>query len=196
MDIKSAKLVGGLPRDGRTELDYYATNPEAVRMLLAAHPFAGKKILEPCVGGGHIANVLIEYFGESVTGIDVVDRGYPETEIADFLKWEPPEEYDTIITNPPYSLAVEFIEKCIDCLRKGGQLATFMKIQFLEGVKRKEFFQKYPPKYLYVFTKRMTVFNNGREVDPKTGKPWVTTLCNAWYIWEKGSHTEPVIRWI
>ena len=116
--MQGAKLVGGNPANGRTELDYYATNPEAVRMLLNAHPFQGKYILEPCVGAGHIANVLSEYFGEQVTCVDIIDRGYPGTIVTDFLSWDTDKSFDTIITNPPYNLATEFIYKCIELLKR------------------------------------------------------------------------------
>lgn len=81
-------------------------------------------------------------------------------------------------------------------LTDDGQMAMFLKIQFLEGAKRKEFFEKYPPKYIYVFRNRMATWNNGNEVDPNTGKRWATTMCHAWFIWEKGSKTEPIIRWL
>lgn len=37
---------------------------------------------------------------------------------------------------------------------------------------------------------------NGQTVDPKTGKPWATTMCNAWYIWEKDWKGEPTVRWL
>ena len=194
--INGGNIMGGNPANGRTENDYYATNPEAVKMLLSAHSFKGKKILEPCVGAGHIANILKDYFGEDIVGIDIIDRGFIPTITENFLDWKTSESFDTIITNPPYSLANEFIIKCMELLEPGGQLAMFLKIQFLEGVKREQLFKKYSPKYLYVFKKRMCVFNNGMEVDPKTGKPWATTLCNAWYVWEKGFNGEPVVRWI
>lgn len=200
--LQGANLVGGNPANGRIELDYYATNPEAVKMLLDRHRFRGKDILEPCVGAGHIAKELNNRFREDITAIDIVDRGYPDTIVADFLNWEPDKTYDTIITNPPYSLATEFIEKCIECLTDSnhvsltGQLAMFLKINFLEGKKREKLFNKYPPKYLYVFRKRMPIFTNGIEFDPKTGKPWKTTFCNAWFVWEKGFHGEPTIRWL
>lgn len=191
-----AKLVGGNPTNGRTEFDYYATNPEAVKMLLSAHKFSSNSILEPCVGAGHIANVLKEMYHTDVVAVDIVNRGYPNTIVTDFLSWESDRKYDTIITNPPYSLANEFIYKCLDLLSGGGQLAMFLKIQFLEGEKRKDLFTKYPPKYVYVFRKRMCVFNNGLEVDPSSGRKWATTLCNAWYVWEKNFIGEPKIRWL
>lgn len=125
-----------------------------------------------------------------------MDRGYPGTIIADFLTYKTDKKYEGIITNPPYSLAKEFVEKGMELLEDDGQMAMFLKIQFLEGAKRKELFDKYPPKYIYVFRNRMATWNSGLEKDPKTGKRWATTMCHAWFVWEKGSNTEPVVRWL
>lgn len=196
--LSGAKLAGGHPKDIRVENDFYATNPEATKMLLEHYHLRGKHYLEPCVGAGHIASVLQENIGEniSITCIDIIDRGYPNTIVCDFLNWETDQLFDTIVTNPPYSLAGKFVEKCMQVLQDGGQLAMFLKIQFLEGAKRKELFKAYPPKYVYVFRNRMPTWNNGRAVDPSTGKRWATTMCHAWFIWEKGSSTEPIVRWL
>lgn len=106
-------------------------------------------------------------------------------------------KFDTIVTNPPYVLASEFIRHSMDLLENGGQLAMFLKIQFLEGAKREKLFTDYPPKYVYVFRKRVSAWNNGVEVNPDTGRPWSSTITFCWYIWQKGlKHIEPVIRWI
>ena len=196
--LAGGKLAGGNPENGRVENDYYATNPKAVEMLLTNYTFDAATILEPCVGGGHIANAINDFFTNkrAITGLDLVDRGYPNTIVQDFLTWETDKKFEGIITNPPFSLAQEFIEKGMELLTDDGQMAMFLKIQFLEGAKRKEFFEKYPPKYIYVFRNRMATWNNGNEVDPNTGKRWATTMCHAWFIWEKGSKTEPIIRWL
>ena len=196
--LAGGKLAGGNPENGRVENDYYATNPKAVEMLLTKYTFDAATILEPCVGGGHIANAINNFFANQrvITGLDLVDRGYPNTIVQDFLTWETDRKFEGIITNPPFSLAQEFIEKGMELLTDDGQMAMFLKIQFLEGAKRKEFFEKYPPKYIYVFRNRMATWNNGNEVDPNTGKRWATTMCHAWFIWEKCSKTEPIIRWL
>ena len=196
--LAGGKLAGGNPENGRVENDYYATNPKAVEMLLTNYTFDAATILEPCVGGGHIANAINNFFANQrvITGLDLVDRGYPNTIVQDFLTWETDRKFEGIITNPPFSLAQEFIEKGMELLTDDGQMAMFLKIQFLEGAKRKEFFEKYPPKYIYVFRNRMATWNNGNELDPNTGKRWATTMCHAWFIWEKGSKTEPIIRWL
>ena len=203
MSLSGGKLAGGNPKNNRVENDFYATNPKAVEMLLVNYGFNGTTILEPCVGQVHIANAINNFYKnkKEITGLDIVDRGYPNTIVQDFLKWETDKKFEGIITNPPYSLAKEFVEKGMELLTDesentvNGQMAMFLKIQFLEGCKRKEMYEKYPPKDIYVFRKRMATFNNGKETDDN-GKKWATTMCHAWFIWEKGFKGEPVIRWL
>ena len=204
--LQGAKLAGGNPKNERVEFDFYATDPIAVHKLLLKYPINGSEILEPCIGNGNIAEAINSFYTtkRNITGIDIVDRGYPNTIVHDFLTWETDKKFDCIITNPPFSLAKEFVEKSMTLLNDGnseddgypnGQLIMFLKIQFLEGEKRKELFEKYPPKYIYVFRNRMPTWNNGEPLDPN-GKRWATTMCHAWFIWEKGSKTEPIIRWL
>lgn len=195
--LSGGKLAGGNPENERVENDFYATNPKAVEMLLKEYNFKGRAWLEPCVGQGHISKTVLNYYNNNIwiDGVDLIDRGFPNTIATDFLTYEPKGKYDVVISNPPFSLAQEFIEKGFELLKDNGQMAMFLKIQFLEGGKRKEFFEKYPPKYIYVFRNRMATWNNGNELDPN-GKRWATTMCHAWYIWEKGSTTEPIIRWL
>lgn len=194
--LSGGKLAGGNPKNNRVENDYYATDPLAVEMLMDVYRFNKDNFLEPCVGNGNILEVVKNRFPNSkMIGIDIVDRGYPNTIIGNFLEYKTNEKFDNIITNPPYSLAKEFVEKGMELLNDNGKMAMFLKIQFLESTKRIEMFKKYPPKYIYVFTKRMPTWNNGQPTDAN-GKRWATTMCHAWFIWEKGSKTEPVVRWL
>ena len=50
-----------------------------------------------------------------------------------------------IITNPPYSVGLEFVQKALESVRPGGKVAMFLKVQFLEGQKRGAFFKDTPP---------------------------------------------------
>ncbi len=166
-------------------------------MLFDKYPVNAKNILEPCVGDGNIAYAVQEHLPESnITAIDIVDRGYPGTIVTDFLDWQTDETYDLIITNPPFSHAEEFVYKGLSLLSPNGQMMMFLKVQFLESTRRRLLFDLYPPKYVYVFSKRMGTWRNGEELDPKTGKRRPTTICHAWFIWEHGFRGEPVIRWI
>lgn len=202
MALSGNKLAGGNPKNERVENDFYATNPKAVEMLLKQYDIFGRKILEPCVGQGHIVKAIESFYrgGRTFTCLDIVDRGFPNTIQQDFLTWETDEKFEAIITNPPFSLAKEFVEKGLELLDEKGQMAMFLKIQFLEGEKRRELFKKYPPKYIYVFERRMATWNNGQEfnIDQKTGKAkkWATTMCHAWFVWEKDSTSEPIVRFL
>lgn len=195
MSIESYRITGGSKED-RAENDFYATNPKALEMLFNAYTFDEGDFLEPCVGKGHLAEKIKEKYPLSnVVGLDLVDRGYPGTIVHDFITWGTEQRFDGIITNPPYSLAQEFIEKGIKLLTSNGKMAMFLKLHFLESAKRKELFEKYPPKYIYVFRNRMSTWRDGNEYNHQ-GKKWTTTMCHAWFVWEKGSSTEPIIRWL
>lgn len=170
--------------------DYYATDPRAVEELLKHEKFA-INILEPACGGGHISEVLKAH-GYEVVSADIVQRDYDDQDYtADFLKdrhiW-----YGDIITNPPYKYAAEFVEHALEVIEDGHKIAMFLKLTFLEGEKRRELFQKNPPRKIYVFTKRINCALNGEEKFFNSS----SAVCYAWFIWEKGSTEKPVIDWI
>lgn len=199
--LVGSKIAGGNPKNERVENDFYATNPVALHKLLDVFPMHGS-CLEPCVGQGHLAEVIKSRVDPECDCMDIVDRGYPDTKVADFLDHHfMGKQYDCIITNPPYSLAEEFIRKSLSTLKPNGYCAMFLKIQFLEGAKRQALFEDYPPKYIYVFRNRMATWNNGNEFTPE-GKRWSTTFCHAWFIWQKEINTvkrkavEPIVRWL
>lgn len=195
MKISGKSLAGGSGKFERIENDFYATDPNSTMALLDNVEIKGKSFYEPCIGKGHIAEVLKEYYPNStISGSDLVDRGYPGTEIKDFLSDSIDLKVDWIITNPPYKYAKEFIDKSLKMVNNG--VAMFLKIQFLEGQARKEWFKKNPPKYVYVFSKRQAPWRNGENINPNTGKCWANTMCFAWFIWEKGFIGSPKINWI
>lgn len=129
--------------DERAQFDYYATDPQAVEMLLALEPFA-PVIWEPACGEGHISKVLAAH-GYEVISTDLIYRGFGEPEPMDFLTETFPDFEGDIITNPPYSAGLEFVKRALETVRPGGKVAMFLKVQFLEGKRRGELFSKTPP---------------------------------------------------
>ena len=79
--------------------DYYATEGRAAELLLEVEKFT-PTIWENAVGAGDLAKVFVEK-GYNVRASDIVDRGYPNTEIIDFLTYNEPITTD-IVSNPPY----------------------------------------------------------------------------------------------
>ena len=109
--LKGANLAGTSTTRDRVKNDYYATPYETTEALLNTVDFKGN-FLEPCVGGGHIADVIKRYYPSSeIFTLDLVDRDYPNTVVGDFTTYEFDRQFDSIITNPPFSIAQEFLEK-------------------------------------------------------------------------------------
>ena len=167
--------------------DYYATEPKALELLLDIEKFSNR-IWECACGEGHLSKVL-KARGYDVYSTDLIDRGYGEGKI-DFLKCDCTVADTDIITNPPYKYALEFAEHALELLQYGRKLALFLKLQFLEGKKRREFFNKYPPKIVYVPSSRLNCAMNGEFKKYPT-----SPICYAWFIWEKGYTGDTIIKW-
>ena len=198
-DLTGTSLVGDSVNRKRVDDDYYATPPEATRVLLENFGLNDCfNIYEPACGEGHISKEIEKWFEKINSSVelhstDLIDRGYGVGGI-DFLKLDSfTKKFDCIITNPPFKLAQEFIEKALKLSKK--YVIMFAKIQLLEGVARRKLFDKFPPKYIYVFTNRVNPLRNGSPVD-ENGKKWASTMCFAWFIWEIGFEGEPRIRWL
>ena len=186
-------IAGAVGLRERIENDYYATPLKATEELLNKFDLSScDSFWEPACGEGHISKVLLNKFkNATVTSTDLIDRGYGKGGI-NFLNMFA-EKVDCIITNPPFKLAKEFILKALTLSNK--YVIMFAKIQLLEGIGRKELFEKYPPKYIYVFRNRINPLRNGNPLDEK-GKSWASTMCFAWFVWEIGFKGEPIIRWL
>jgi len=179
---RALQIVGFNSRNDRQKDDYYATPTEATQALLAVETFEGP-IWEPCCGEGHISKVLLEN-GYKVHSTDLVDRGYGVPRIDALMERR---HSTSIITNPPYKNALEFAEHFTDYADK---TALLLKLNFLEGVKRKEFFQRKPPVRVHVFSARQALMKNGHRYEGGG------MMALAWFVWEKGSCELPTISWI
>ena len=173
----------------RQEHDYYATEPKAVEILLQNETF-NHNIWECACGEGHISKVL-QAAGFDVYSSDLIYRGFGDPEPFDFLE-ETIEDFEgDIITNPPYKFALEFVQKALDAVQSGRNVAMFLKLTFLEGKGRKQFFLCNPPKSVYVFSGRVKCAKNGNF--DLLGS---SAVAYAWFVWEKGFKGDPIIKWV
>ena len=191
------KIAGGNPTRGRVKNDYYATHPDSVKALLKVEKII-YPALEPACGEGHISKLLTGANtpnSGAVISSDLINRGYGNM-FVDFLKYDF-DEYgiNTVITNPPFNLFQEFVEKALKIA--SNKVIMFGKLQALEGQKRATFLQTTPLKTVYVFKKRQQPLRNGSEIDELTGKKWASsTMAFAWFVWDKGYEGQPIIKWI
>lgn len=80
--LSGGQLAGGNSTSKREENDFYATNPETLKLFLYEfwkdNSFEGD-ILEPACGQGHISETLKEMLPNfNITSTDLIDRGYGE----------------------------------------------------------------------------------------------------------------------
>lgn len=184
------KIAGGNPARGRVENDYYATHNDSTKAILDAEQII-YPALEPACGEGHISKMLDLSQTDS---FDLIDRGFGIGGV-DFLNHNFDKKYNTIITNPPFNLFQEFVEKAIEISE--NKVIMFGKLQALEGIKRATFLEKSPLKFVYVFKKRQQPLRNGSEIDSETGKKMASsTMAFAWFVWEKGYTGFPMIKWL
>lgn len=196
--MNGSNIAGGNPDLGRVDHDFYATNPADTTAFLdlidKEYNLEHSNILEPSAGAGHIMRVLQERYPSShIIGRDLINRGNPEIETGvDFLTTARDEHFDYVITNPPFAIARDFIDKSLEI---GDKVFIFAKLQFLEGRARKEWFSTVPLKYVYVYSYRANPWRNGESRD-SNGKKWSSTMAFAWYVFDKKYQGEPIIRWI
>jgi hypothetical protein len=172
-------------------LDDFPTPPWATRALI--EHVIGKDELskmsawEPACGRGYMSKVLHEYFGE-VRSSDIHDYGYGE--VSDFLSSkEKKNQYDWIITNPPFRLAEEFVLHGLKIARIG--VAVLVRTVFIESKGRYErLFRDTPCSIFGQFVERVPIVKG--RVDQKA----TTATGYAWLIWQKDNYEIPKVFWI
>ena len=176
----------------KDSLDNFPTPPWATRALLKyclyKHNINKMKCLEPACNVGYMTNVLEENF-KSVRSSDIYDYGYGY-EKSDFINTKyNRDEFDWIITNPPFKLAEDFFFKANKIAKIG--VALLVRTVFLESIGRyKNIFLKNPPSQFAQFSERVPMIKG--KVDKKAS----TATGYAWIIWEKNVKAKSKLVWI
>ena len=111
--------------------DFYDTPPEAVHALLKVERLP-QRIWEPAAGIGNIVNAL-RTAGHEVIATDLNRRGCPDClDRIDFLFpfVVPPITADAIVTNPPFSLAEEFVATALE---RAPLVIMLLRLAFYES---------------------------------------------------------------
>ncbi len=189
----------------RDKLDYYSTPTVEVENILNALSinFDENTILEPCVGGGHMANGIWNYIHEkgyrcNLIGTDIMDRGYRD------LNWElyygknydffsddyPINSADWVIMNPPFSIIEPFMIRALEIARKG--VIMLGRLQVLEGEKRyMNVIKDNPPTNTYVYVDRIQCWKDGVKPEGSSAQAY------AWFIWDKTKENQlSELHWI
>lgn len=172
--------------------DWYQEPPETVEALLEVESFS-EPVWDPACGGGNIPIVCAKA-GMDVRGTDLVDRrqqGEPPFPFRthDFLRDRLPFEVGGIISNPPYNVLEEWIDRCLNSTP--GKVAILARLAFLEGQKRQTWWERVPLARVWVSSKRISMPPGGSGIVAKGG-----TVAFAWFVFDR-THAGPAhIQWL
>lgn len=191
MSANTSSAVMQQRSEPHDSLDDFPTPPWATRALcewLVSRALPMVDCREPAANRGHMVKPLREYF-ERVEASDIFDygAGFPQ---ADYLFGTAPHPVNWTITNPPFRLAEQFIERGLDTSREG--VAVIVRSAFLEGVGRYlRLFGVVPPSHVLQFTERV-VMHKGKLT--ATGS---TATAYCWLVWAVRDGREPTrFEWI
>lgn len=155
--------------------EVYPTPRSFIRSLLdhvKVRP--GDNFLEPCRGPTRVIYDMVplpesqKYWAELSEG-----RDYLATPFA-------PGSMDLIITNPPFSLTTEFMEKSLQELKPDGTMIYMQRVNFLGSLKREEFWQRigFPNKFPVILPRPKFVGKDGDSTE------------YAWFVWDRGNRLQ------
>jgi len=164
----------------REKYDHYNTPAYTIRSLLNNHEIK-YPVLEPCAGNLAIVHNL--KYDEVFT--NDINQDSPTATNLDYLQFNEIwyNRYKTIITNPPFNIALDIIKKALIDVVNGGEVIMLLRLNFLGSKKRHDFWQQHPPKIIYVLSKRPKFINNKSD-----------SIEYAWFVWEKGYRGKTEIK--
>ena len=147
----------------------FQTPPEALEPL---YSYLKKEwtIWECAEGNGNLTKGLRKA-RYKVFGSDILQN--PQSRQHDFLQSDVGEKMDCIITNPPFSLKQQFLERCYSL---GKPFALLLPLTTFETKKRQELFKKFGVEVIF-FDRRIN-FETPNKVEKSSA--WFAT---AWFTW-------------
>jgi len=156
--------------DVRRVDDHYETPEWAVRSLLEAVKLQ-EPIFDPGAGKGAITAALLLAGYGNVYGLELDaerarlgrDRNLPVYH-GDFLVHAKPGSHPrSIIANPPYSLAQEFIDKALEVVDPFGRVFMLLRMNFLASKTRHEWWRTVGLTSVNVLSRRPSFTNGGSD---------------------------------
>jgi hypothetical protein len=160
--------------------DWYIEPSWTVDLLLDQEPFVGG-VWDPACGCGTIPKTCSSR-AIHATGSDIVDRGFGCR--YNFLsEFEPPlSGYANIVSNPPYRIAAEFIDRALTLA--SSKVAMLVQSKFPYSQRRHALFSERPPARLYFLSTRPSM-PPGEELLAGTIKAEGGKLDYLWMVWDR-----------
>lgn len=148
----------------RNRADFYATPIDAFKPLLSLLP-EDPEYFDPCCGDGRLV-VWLRPLRKASGSDRFPRRAWPCAKV-DFLR--DPTQRDFIVTNPPFSLAQEFVAHA---LRHSRETMMLLRLNFLGAQKRRDWWRLHEPSALFVLSNRPDFTGAGGDATEY-----------AWFYW-------------
>jgi len=159
--------------------DLYET-PECATLALLRVEQLPKRIWEPACGRGAIVRVLRAH-GHEVLASDLIDYGDPTCFYRRnfLLEHKLPKCCECILTNPPFSLAEEFVEHALELC---PHVIMLLRLAFLESERRSRILDTGSLARIHVFRRRLPMMHRDSWTGPKAS----SAMAFAWFVWDRG----------
>lgn len=177
--------------------DYYVTPVKDIELFLKEFDkrvdidWDNIKIVDPTAGGNpenrdehgiidieHLMSyptAIKNLFGCDVDTYDIREDSFAQHKV-NYLTCNLGYKPDIVITNPPFAIATQIIEKAMNDVKDDGYVIMLLRLNFFGSKERESFFAKYMPEWCFVHHIRIGFLDkkdeNGYTVfDKNTGCP-------------------------
>ena len=179
------------PNEARDQLDFDPTPADATASFLRVEGDrireVGGPVWENAVGDGRMANELVRH-GFDVIGSDIVDRGWPKTQVRSFYDYQSAPS-NIVITNPPYCEINardghgRWLEHLFDLnVTYAAMLLNWdwiaARVNGMDALH-----DRFPPSRVYICTWKID-FRGGGSPPQR----------NGWFVWDRESVGETALR--
>lgn len=154
----------------RNDRDFYETPQDCILNFLSHYKLKNGIILDPGSGSGAFPKAIRKVgYTNQIDACDIDDMVLSIEEadnkhLVNFMDFNSDYAYNTIIGNPPYNLAEEFIRKSFELVDSTDfEIIFLLRLNFLESIKRHDFWQEFPVNQLYVLSKRPSFTGKGTD---------------------------------
>lgn len=175
----------------RADSDFYPTPAGATLAILRALNLPGGRWLEPAAGEGAIIRAVNSTRADiDWTAVELREACRPHLVAADpraeviapcdFLAMEAPRSFSVAILNPPFVLALPFVDRC---LGMADWVVALERTNWIASGTRNRWFRAHMPD-VYVLSNRPSFTGNGS-----------TDMAEyAWFVWPPGEHHRAIGR--
>jgi hypothetical protein len=174
-------------RHAERGLDLYETPEPAVSALLDDERFGDETIFWECANGRGAISRVLRSRGYRVIATDIEDYGADDARGGiDFLaQTAAPKGVTTILTNPPFMHANEFVRHALSLVPR---VVILERLAFLAGMGRSDIIDGGQLARVHVFRNRLPMIHRDGWTGPRVNN---SAMPLAWFVWDR-HHRGPI----